>query len=417
MTAPAPPEPLAHVLRRPGTVLLDGPLADADTSQSGAWLFTDPAEILRADRYAEVLPLLSRLDAALARGQHVAGWMAYEAAYAFERARFGEPEHAGPLAWFGVYEAPRWITAHDVDAALAARGRISGLRAEITEASYAERIARVRHHIREGDVYQINLTWPLAFDADDSLDVYGSLRAAQPTAYGAFLRTEELNVLSLSPELFFRVAPRASGERVITARPMKGTAPRGATPEADRALASGLVADEKNRAENLMIVDLLRNDLGRVAKAGSVRVPQLFHAERYPTVTQMTSTVQADLSPEAGLGDVFRALFPCGSVTGAPKLRAMEIIRDLEDGPRGVYCGAIGYAAPSGAGGLGAAAFNVPIRTATLRTTASGARGEYRVGSGVVWDSDAASEWAECWLKARPLTDLVRGIEGSGMEG
>ena len=179
---------------------------------------------------------------------------------------------------------------------------------------------------------------------------------------------------------------------------MKGTAPRGTTPAADDALADALRASPKDRAENLMIVDLLRNDLSRVTVPGSVRVPALFDAERYETVTQMTSTVTGGLRADAGLGDVLRALFPCGSITGAPKLRAMGIIRDLEIGPRGAYCGAIGHAAPGGT-----AAFSVAIRTAVV---ADGV-GRYDVGSGIVWDSDADAEYAECLLKARVLTDLA----------
>jgi para-aminobenzoate synthetase/4-amino-4-deoxychorismate lyase len=184
---------------------------------------------------------------------------------------------------------------------------------------------------------------------------------------------------------------------------MKGTAPRGSTPDEDDRLATALVAADKERAENLMIVDLLRNDLARVAEGGSVSVPALFDAERYDTVTQMTSTVRARLRREVALSDLLRATFPCGSVTGAPKLRAMEIIAAVERAPRGVYCGAVGYAAPDGT-----AAFSVAIRTAVVRPDAAGgARGVYGVGSGVVWDSRAASEWAECALKARVLTDLA----------
>ncbi len=201
-----------------------------------------------------------------------------------------------------------------------------------------------------------------------------------------------MSVASVSPELFFRI-----DGGTITARPMKGTAQRGTTDADDDALAEALVASPKDRAENLMIVDLLRNDLSRVARPGSVRVPALFQAERYQTLTQMTSTVTAQRASGVGLGDVLRALFPCGSVTGAPKLRAMQVIRELEAGPRGVYCGAIGYAAPDGD-----AAFSVPIRTAVV----AGGYGRYDVGSGVVWDSDPAAEYAECRLKARVLTDL-----------
>ena len=407
--------PLADALRRPGAVLLDGPLADADTGRAGAWLFAAPRETFVARTLDEVAPLLDALDAALAGGHHVAGWLAYEAAAALEprlapRARLP----AEPLAWFGAYDAPEAISETELRAAFGTEGRVTDVHAGITEAEYHAGVARVREHIRQGDIYQVNLTWPLAFEvAGDGLDLYGAMRERQPTAYGAWVRTSEVDVLSLSPELFFRVgsapeagSPEASGgARVITARPMKGTAPRGNTPRADDALARALTADAKNRAENLMIVDLLRNDLARVAAPGSVRVPQLFHAERYPTVTQMTSTVQADLARATTLGAVLRALFPCGSVTGAPKLRAMRVIREFEAAPRGVYCGAVGYAAPAPGGGLGSASFNVPIRTAVVRE----GRGEYRVGSGIVWDSDAGAEWEECWLKARPLTDLASG--------
>ncbi len=217
-------------------------------------------------------------------------------------------------------------------------------------------------------------------------------------AYGAFVETGRAALASVSPELFFRIDPGADG-RTITARPMKGTAPRGATPEADDQLEEALRASPKDRAENLMIVDLLRNDLARISDPGTVWVMELFETERYDTVTQMTSTVQAHLRPDVRLSDTMRALFPCGSITGAPKVRAMQIIRALEDRPRGVYCGAIGCAAPDGT-----ATFNVAIRTAEV---AEG-RGRYGVGSGVVWDSDAASEYAECRLKARVLTDLAR---------
>ncbi|MEM6326647.1 MAG: aminodeoxychorismate synthase component I [Bacteroidota bacterium] len=392
-------------LRQPGTVLLDGALVDADTGRAGTWLFSEPREILVARAMEDVEPLLRALDDALVRGQYVAGWLAYEAGYALEPDRFQGAPFSSPLAWFGVYGAPSAVEPARLGDALPEAGGVEDLTPGLEADAYRRGIARVREHIREGDVYQINLTWPLRFRTADSLALYAALRRRQPTAYGALVRSGDLDVLSLSPELFFRVQPGPTeAERIVTARPMKGTAPRGATPSDDQRLADRLTADPKNRAENLMIVDLLRNDLGRVATRGSVRVPQLFHAERYPTVTQMTSTVQADLRPDIGLADVMRALFPCGSVTGAPKLRAMEIIREIESGPRGVYCGAVGYAAPREGGGLGRAAFNVPIRTAVVRD----GEGRYDVGSGVVWDSDWRSEWDECWLKAEVLTGLAR---------
>ncbi|WP_218830558.1 aminodeoxychorismate synthase component I [Rubrivirga marina] len=402
---------LAAALRRPGTVLLDAPRPDADTGRRGAWLFTSPRCALAARTLDEVGPLLDALDRALGEGHHVAGVLSYEAGYAIEPDHVRDPplDPAVPLAWFGVYDAPTDVPAEAVDAALAEAGpvRVERPTFALDEAAYGGRVAAIRAHIRAGDVYQINLTAPFRFGLDgDPLALFGALRRRQSVAYGAFVRLEAeaggAAVASVSPELFFRVDPEGGG-RTIRARPMKGTAPRGGSPSHDDALAEALRASPKDRAENLMIVDLLRNDLARVSAPGSVRVPALFEAERYETVTQMTSTVTAALRPDVGLGDVLRALFPCGSITGAPKLRAMRIIRDLEVGPRGVYCGAIGYAAPGGASGLSEAAFNVAIRTAVV---ADGV-GRYDVGSGIVWDSDLDAEYAECLLKARVLTDLA----------
>ena len=400
---------LADVLRRPGTVLLDGPRPDADTGRRGALLFQDPAQTLVAWRPGEVGPVLDALGRALGAGGWVAGALAYEAGYALHAgagaAPPGPPAPPVPLAWFGVYDAPEAVGGADVGAALPTGGaHVRDLAFAWESGAYAERVTAVRDRIREGDVYQVNLTAPFRFRLDgDPLALYAALRARQPVSYGAFLRLGEggAAVASVSPELFFRVDPPRPGAeagRTITARPMKGTAARGATPPDDDRRAAALAADPKNRAENLMIVDLLRNDVSRVSEPGSVRVPALFEAERYETVTQLTSTVQATLRADAGLADVLRALFPCGSVTGAPKLRAMQVIRALEDGPRGVYCGAVGYAAPDGT-----AAFSVPIRTAVV--DGSGA-GRYDVGSGVVWDSRADAEYAECLLKARVLADL-----------
>ena len=400
----------ADALRQPGTVLLDAPRPDADTGRRGALLFSGPRRALAAATPGEVVPLLRALDAALAEGRHVAGALAYEAGYALEPGRFPDPPAPAevPLGWFGVYDAPVEVPADALDAALAdlAVG-LRDVRFALGSEAYARRVATVKAHIREGDVYQVNLTAPFRFGLDgDPLALFAALRRRQSVAYGAFLQLPDeaggAAVASVSPELFFRIDP-ADGGRTVTARPMKGTAPRGASAAADDEHAGALVASPKDRAENLMIVDLLRNDLARVSEPGSVRVPALFEAERYETVTQMTSTVTAALRPDAGLADVFGALFPCGSVTGAPKVRAMELIRAIEAGPRGVYCGAVGYAAPAEGGGLGTAAFSVPIRTAVIANQ----KGRYDVGSGLVWDSEAESEWAECLLKARVLTDLA----------
>ena len=394
---------LAAALRRPGAVLLDAPRPDADTGRRGARLFADPRRQLAARTYDEVAPLLDGLDAALAEGLHVAGFLSYEAGFALEPSRFPDPppvDPAVPLGWFGVYDVPEDVAPDALDAALAEAGPVSVGRPAFgfERPAYRAAVAQIHDRIRAGDVYQVNLTAPLRAALDgEPLALYAALRARQSVAYGAFVQEAEFAIASVSPELFFRVDLREGG-RTITARPMKGTAPRGASAADDDGLADALRRSPKDRAENLMIVDLIRNDLARVSAAGSVRVPALFEAERYETVTQMTSTVAADLRNDATLSDVFRALFPCGSITGAPKLRAMEVIREVETGPRGVYCGTIGYAAPDGT-----AAFNVAIRTAVVADGAA----RYDVGSGIVWDSEADAEYAECLLKARVLTDLV----------
>ncbi len=401
--------PLARSLARDGTVLLDSAHPDADTGLDGALLFESPLRTIVARTLSDVGPTLAALDAALIEGYHVAGMLAYEAGAALvDGLGPTATDTAVPLVWFGVYRAPARLGAADLDAAVEALAREAGpapirdLTFALTRAEYHARIGRARAHIRAGDVYQVNLTAPLRFRTGASAPaLYAAFRQRQAVPYGAFLSLPGASVLSVSPELFVRVDGTEDG-RILTARPMKGTAPRGATPRDDEREVADLLARDKDRAENLMIVDLLRNDLARVARPGSVRVPRLFEAERYATLVQMTSTVTADLRPEAGLADVLRATFPCGSVTGAPKRRAIEVLRTLEDSPRGAYCGAVGYAAP-GPDGLGRAAFSVAIRTAVL----AGGEGRYSVGSGVVWDSEADAEYDECLLKARVLADLA----------
>ena len=376
----------------PDSVLLDTSRPGPD-DEAGALLFTAPRRVLTAHTLADVPALLADLDRLSAEGRWLAGYLAYEAGYAFERIAPLKPA-GGPLGWFGVYDAPQRLAPDETDALLARAGsfQISEPAFALDRSAYAGRIAAIRAHIREGDVYQINFTAPFRFGFEgDPVGLYAALRRKQRVGYGALLRAGEDWILSASPELFFR----RDGRR-ITARPMKGTARRAPAADEDAERARWLTADPKNRAENLMIVDLLRNDLSVVAESGSVRVPALFAAERYDTLWQMTSTVEARLRPEVGMADLFRALFPCGSVTGAPKIRAMQLIHDLEAEPRGVYCGAIGYVAPGGR-----AVFNVPIRTVVLR----GSEGRMGSGSGVVWDSEPDAEYDECLLKARFLTE------------
>ncbi len=281
------------------------------------------------------------------------------------------------------------------------RSRICGvadLQQDIAEDDYLAAVRRILGYIVAGDCYQVNFTFPLRFrQYGDALALYARLRRAQPVRHGAFLRLPGRDILSLSPELFVR----RQGERLVT-RPMKGTARRDADPAFDAALRDALRASEKNCAENLMIVDLIRNDLGRIAACGSVRVDELFAVEAYPTLWQMTSTVSAAV-PGASLAQVLRALFPCGSVTGAPKIRAMQIIAELEQAPRGLYTGALGWLQPDGD-----FAFNVPIRTLSIEADGAGTLG---IGSGIVADSDPADEYEECLLKAGFLTGLPADFE------
>jgi para-aminobenzoate synthetase component 1 len=270
------------------------------------------------------------------------------------------------------------------------KGGISGIVPRLDRATYMERVQAIRAGIGRGAFYQVNYTLPLDLRVPgDPRALYTRIAQRNPVAHGAYIEDEGECVLSFSPELF--VARQGD---ILTTRPMKGTAPRDPDPERDRALGQSLLASEKNRAENLMIVDLLRNDLGRIAIPGSVRADALFTLERYPTVWTMTSTVTAR-APDAGLGDVLRALFPCGSVIGAPKIAALAHIRRAEIAPRGLYCGSVGWLAPNGDFSL-----NVAIRT----LVADGAgRGVYGVGGGIVHDSDPESEWQECLWKARIL--------------
>ncbi len=305
-------------------------------------------------------------------------------------------------------EVAGWLEQQDRDAQPAGIAHVSD---SVSEAQFKEAIHRIRTCIEAGDTYQVNYTYRIRFGAFGSpLSLYRSLRERQPVPYGALIALPDGRaVLSLSPELF---AMHADG--IITARPMKGTAPAAGDASRDADRASALANDPKNRAENLMIVDLLRNDLGRIAATGSVRVPRLFQVDRYAAVLQMTSTVEARLRDDATLADIFAAIYPCGSITGAPKRRTMQIIRELEPDARGIYTGAIGwFDAPGKDRSVGDFCMSVPIRTVTLQAPDEyGMRkGEMGVGAGIVHDSDPAEEYAECKLKASFLTGLQGGFD------
>lgn len=261
----------------------------------------------------------------------------------------------------------------------------------ISKEQYLARIAQIRKWIAQGEVYQVNATFPLLVNTEgDPAQLYRQIATRHPVAHAAYIEDVGRTILSFSPELFLQ----RSGNTLIT-RPMKGTAPRSADPETDRKLGEALHASEKNRAENLMIVDLLRNDLGRLARLGTVRADPLFTLEKYPSVWTMTSTVQAEIAPETSLVEILKALFPCGSVSGAPKIAAMKRIQETEIEPRGLYCGSLGWLAPNGDFSL-----NVAIRTLVLDEDG---QGRYHVGGGIVFDSNPGQEWDECHWKARIL--------------
>jgi para-aminobenzoate synthetase / 4-amino-4-deoxychorismate lyase len=388
----------SDALREPGNVYLDG--AGGRPGEERSLLFTRPLRTITAAMVDEVIPALRLIDAAVESGLWVAGYIAYEAGAAFGLPVV-EPRAPGELLWFGVYEHPEPV-ALAIDKV--PDTAVDNLRFEIDRRRYKEQIARVRDLIREGDVYQVNFTAPIRFRSDTPpAGLFGQIRGRQPVPFGACVNAAAGTLLSFSPEMFFR-----RRGRMIETRPMKGTIRRGRDPLEDGHLRSLLLADEKSRAENLMIVDLLRNDLSVVCEPGSVVVSDLFSVETYPTLNQMTSTVSGRLRQNTGYLDLFSALFPCGSVTGAPKHRAMQRITELESEPRGAYCGAIGYIGPQDE-----AVFNVAIRTIRME----GGEGTLGVGSGVVWDSDADAEYDECLLKAqflagrRPLEQDFRVFE------
>ncbi len=376
-------------------VLLD------DVAAGRARLFTGLVEAVVADVPGEVLPALLRLREA----GPWAGFAGFEAGYALEPRLMGldrRPPPGEPLLWFGRFERDEVVDAAALGGGPAAVGAVvPGL----TDTDYAARFAQVQRLIAAGDIYQANLTFAAAVAVGGHpLQLYARLRAGARAPYGALVFTGSLWLLSFSPELFFRL----NGRRLM-ARPMKGTALRGGDAAMDAVRSAALQADPKNRAENLMIVDLLRNDLSRVGT--DVQVPALFEIETYPTVLQMTSTVVAEARPGVVAADVLARLFPCGSVTGAPKIRAMEVIADVEAGPRGAYTGSIGAISAGGD-----AVFNVAIRTLVVQQGADMAR--LGLGSGVVADSEATAEWAECGAKSaflyrRAAPDLIETMRAT----
>lgn len=356
---------------------------------SQRWLeFTNPVGVLTAYHLRDVLPTLREVEAATGRGWWAAGFLTYEAAPAFDAALETHTETGRlPLLWFGLYNTPRAVNPPPP----AEEATPLAWQASMDAEAYQQGFERIKRHIGAGETYQVNYTFRLrAPFQGNAHDLFVRAVQAQGGGYPAFVETDAWVIGSASPELFFSL----DGERLVS-KPMKGTAPRGLWPEDDQTQAEWLQNSEKNRAENVMIVDMVRNDMGRIARTGSVRVPALFQVEKYRTVWQMTSTVVCETS--AGLTDILTALFPAASITGAPKARTMQIIRQLETTPRRIYTGTLGYVAPGRRW-----QFNVAIRTFLLDKAAQ--QVEYGLGGGIVWDSEPRDELREAYRKAQILT-------------
>ncbi len=351
-------------------------------------VFRKPSAIISADSKAELPRAFAQIEAAQSGGKWLAGWMSYELGHALEP-RFNALTLTGnktPLLKLGVFDEvggpppADWLYTRDIP-------QIT-FKPSWTEAEYLKRFNAVQTYLRDGDCYQVNLTFPMtAKNSASPRQIYAAFRRRQPGRYGAVISLGGADIVSFSPELFFERKGRH-----MRMRPMKGTRPRSEDAKLDAEILAQMQAEPKSRAENLMIVDLLRNDLSRLCLPGSVDVPELFALETYPTLHQMTSQVTGILRDNISWDKIFRSLFPCGSVTGAPKVRAMEIIEELETGTRGAYCGSVGYIAPNGD-----ASFSVAIRTVQMR----GGQLRYDVGSGVVLDSDGPDEYRECLLKSQ----------------
>lgn len=354
--------------------------------------FDDPISIIKCSSFNEVPLCFDKIEEALQQGLYIAGFFSYELGYAFEEKFWFYEFNGFPLLYIGCYEKPQ-LRKHFISPR-AGLHKITNQRLNISREKYFDHIQTIRSYLKAGDVYQITYCLKILFDfGGDAFDLYKKLFDIQPVPYAVFVETDQYSIASLSPELFLQKRGRS-----ILSKPMKGTWPRGKTFFSDIAEKQKFYHDEKNRSENVMITDLLRNDLGRIGK--NIHVPRLWEVTPYKTLFQMTSTVAADVAADLPLYDLFKSLFPSGSVTGAPKIRAMEVIHELEQEPRNIYTGAIGYITPDKD-----LFFNIPIRTALINR--ANGRGEMGIGGGIVWDSTPEGEWAEGILKARFFTDNI----------
>ena len=379
---------LLIILKQNYTILLESSRQDNQNNKN--LLFHSPVEILSTNNLAEIPDIFKTIEEHLQNNKWIAGYVSYECAYHFENiiADSFQNNSTFPLLWFGIYNSPLNIPKNILDEIIPdPLSKIANPKLLIDDQTYKKSIERLKEYIINGDTYQVNFTDRFEFDiTGNTAELYFVLRKKQHVPYGAFINLDNSQILSYSPELFFN----RNGNSIST-KPMKGTVRRGRTLDEDYINEEWLRNDEKNRSENLMIVDLLRNDIGRICETGSVAVENMYSIERYETVIQMTSTVNGLLKANTSYYNIFKSLFPCGSVTGAPKIHTMQIINELENHRRGVYCGAIGFISPNNE-----AVFNVAIRT----IEAQNGKGAMGVGSGIVFDSDPQQELEECKLKA-----------------
>ena len=382
-------------LAQPNSVLLETTLPSQDETRT--FLFSKPVEVLAANTFNDLESLIKKIDSYIERGFYLAGYLSYEAGYLFEEG-FRRPlenfPFAFPLAWFGVYENPR-ITESTANSISPQQDSfaIHSLSMNLSQAEYEGKVLKILDYIKRGETYQVNFTFRVGFDLEGNpFHLYEALKKRQRVAYSAIVHDGKRQILSLSPELFFK-----RKNNTLLARPMKGTSPRGKSELDDRNLLKELSQDSKTKAENSMIVDLIRNDFGKIAKLGTVQVEKLRQIEKYETLFQMTSTVKSTLKESVDYYQLFKALLPGGSITGAPKYRTMQIIQELESTFRDVYTGAIGFISKE------EAIFNIPIRTIVLEN----GKGTMGVGSGIVWDSNPKREYEECIVKQRFLLGAI----------
>ena len=368
-----------------------------DTDNCHSYLFSDPVSIISCYMPEDVQKAFLKLEGFISQGYYAAGFISYEAGFSFEESlRDLDIDSNFPLVWFGIYKHPVIFTHREKIDLFKNRAYlyyIKNLNSNISRKRYIEDIEKIKDCIRKGNTYQVNYTFKYKFNLFGSIyGLYEDLKAKQSVAYSALIKTEDYSILSLSPELFFR-----KNKDYVEVRPMKGTIERGRDIKEDAENIEILRNSLKNRSENVMIVDLLRNDLGRVSQPGTVKTKKLFEIERYETLLQMISIVKSRLKKGVSLYDLFKSIFPSGSVTGAPKISTMKIISSLEKEPRKIYTGCIGFFSPRGE-----AVFNVAIRTLLIENSTK--KGEMGIGSGIVYDSDPYKEFEECRLKANFIT-------------